>query len=117
MDEWKMRIAEDWPAVETDTRGGWRLGSSYGVTKRANSAVLNGGWAGIWAMVTRSTHRGRGLAGGIITSLLGWAYDKGARRAYLLVAESNTAALRAYERAGFAPLTRYRFRAGVPERP
>lgn len=39
MHEWARRVAADWPALETVERGGWRLGRSDGVTKRANCAL------------------------------------------------------------------------------
>ncbi|WP_026127003.1 GNAT family N-acetyltransferase [Nocardiopsis xinjiangensis] len=40
MHEWARRVAADWPALETVERGGWRLGRSEGVTKRANCALV-----------------------------------------------------------------------------
>ncbi|MFC6001837.1 hypothetical protein ACFPZ0_09915 [Streptomonospora nanhaiensis] len=41
-ERWARRLAEDWPAEESVTRGGWRLAFSEGVTRRANSATLLG---------------------------------------------------------------------------
>ncbi|GHD26799.1 GNAT family N-acetyltransferase [Nocardiopsis kunsanensis] len=40
MHEWARRVAADWPALEAVERGGWRLGRSDGVTKRANCALV-----------------------------------------------------------------------------
>ncbi|GAB3447902.1 hypothetical protein GCM10027570_20850 [Streptomonospora sediminis] len=76
--------------------------------------VLNGEWAGVYAMVTRTAERGRGFAGAVLETLLEWARAKGAERAYLLVQEDNAAALRVYERAGFAVECAYRYRV-APE--
>ncbi|KOX15267.1 GNAT family N-acetyltransferase [Nocardiopsis sp. NRRL B-16309] len=73
-------------------------------------AALGEGWVGVYNMLTDPAARGRGLAGGIIDTLLAWGRDKGAHSAYLLVMPDNAAALRAYERAGFAEVTRYHYR-------
>ncbi|WP_052809863.1 GNAT family N-acetyltransferase [Streptomonospora alba] len=226
---WARRVAADWPAAEVETRSGWRLAWSEGVTRRANSAVrleavapveaveefyrgrgtapcvqiwpgdeeldgrlarrgygaqgatralvrdlsehppaahgaevavdsrpdaawralweeagqsadrmpalhrildraptvgyaldsggdargcvvLDGVWAGVYAMVTRSGQRGRGLAGAVLEALLEWARAQGAERSYLLVEEDNAAALRVYERAGFVSECVYHYR-------
>ncbi|WP_082126663.1 GNAT family N-acetyltransferase [Allosalinactinospora lopnorensis] len=227
MNEWADRVCRDWPSAEVHVRGGWRLGHSEGVTKRANSAIalggdvsveamerfyrsrgsapcvqvwpenaelgaalaargygvvdptlvmarelaerpaatsavtvsarpgeawralwreadvpserigalhrildrvpamgyglhdsglargcvaLNGDWAGVYGMVTRPRARGSGLAGQIVAALLGWAHDKGARNAYLLVTEANAGARRLYRRSGFTVVDRYHYR-------
>jgi RimJ/RimL family protein N-acetyltransferase len=65
-------------------------------------------------MCTAAPARGRGLAGGVIDSLLAWGRDKGAHSAYLLVVEGNAPALRAYGRAGFTEAARYHYRVGPP---
>ena len=218
MHEWARRVAADWPALETVDRGGWRLGRSEGVTKRANCGlvldpgadvdvvtdfyrghgltpcvqvwpgeeeidarlaragyrtveptlvfgrglaerpegpgtteigtrpvpewsaltagsehqargierilgqvaagygiapggegrgcvVVDGESAAICSMVTATASRGRGVGRGVLGDLLAWAYDKGARNAYLCVVEGNGPALGLYE--GFVPVSRY----------
>ncbi|OLT24985.1 hypothetical protein BJF83_05780 [Nocardiopsis sp. CNR-923] len=77
-------------------------------------ASLADGWVGLYAMLTAPEARGRGLAAGIVDALLAWGRDRGAERAYLCVMDGNTAALRAYERAGFIRTDRYHFRVGEP---
>jgi ribosomal protein S18 acetylase RimI-like enzyme len=48
-------------------------------------------------------HRGLGVAGALIGAAAGWARAHGATELVLWVVDSNTAALRAYRRAGFEP--------------
>jgi GNAT superfamily N-acetyltransferase len=51
-------------------------------------------------------HRGRRLAEHLIDAVRGWALDGGADELTLWVADGNTAAVRAYARAGFVPTGR-----------
>ena len=60
-------------------------------------------WLGVAAVWTRPEHRRRGRGAAIVLALGHWAARNGARYAYLQVAESNTTALRAYERLGLRP--------------
>ncbi|GAA4942175.1 hypothetical protein GCM10023224_25670 [Streptomonospora halophila] len=78
-------------------------------------AVLNGEWAGVYAMATRPADRGRGLAGAVLESLLEWAAAKGAACSYLLVEQDNAVAQRVYKRAGFALECAYGYRVGPAE--
>lgn len=80
-------------------------------------AALNGEWVGLYNMFTAESARGRGLAGRVLEALLAWGRDGGALWAYLLVEEANTAALRAYTRAGFSAVSRYHYRAAGPGAP
>lgn len=59
MHEWARRVAADWPALETVERGGWRLGRSGGVTKRANCALVLDPCADV--DVVTGFYRGHGL--------------------------------------------------------
>lgn len=40
MHAWAARVSRDWPPFQVETRGGWRFGVADGVTKRANSALV-----------------------------------------------------------------------------
>lgn len=71
---------------------------------------VDGAWAGIFNMRTAESHRGRGLAGQLVAALLAWARERGAQRGFLQVEQSNTAAVRLYRRAGFAPRYDYHYR-------
>lgn len=73
-------------------------------------AALTGGLVGVYDMATRADSRRRGYASRVLDSLLAWAYDRGARRASLLVVADNTAARTLYERAGFTEAGRYHYR-------
>lgn len=59
MHAWAARVSKDWPAFQTETRGGWRFGLADGFTKRANCALLEDPGADV-AEVTRF-YRGHGL--------------------------------------------------------
>jgi ribosomal protein S18 acetylase RimI-like enzyme len=48
-----------------------------------------------------TARRGRGLGRAVSVGALRWAARRGARRAYLQVAQGNTAALALYEALGF----------------
>ncbi|GAA3747739.1 GNAT superfamily N-acetyltransferase [Spinactinospora alkalitolerans] len=60
MNDWAGRVAADWPALHVEQRGGWRLGYSEGVTKRANSAFALE--PGARAEVPEEFYPARGLA-------------------------------------------------------
>lgn len=74
------------------------------------SVAVGGGRCGIFTMATVPAERGRGHAGRVVDALLAWGHAKGAREAYLVVEASNTPAVRAYERAGFAEAGGYVYR-------
>jgi N-acetylglutamate synthase len=65
---------------------------------------------GVECMFTRDDARGRGLAGKILASIEAWAATIGARRLVVATGEENQAARRLYEKAGYAPLSRYHYR-------
>ncbi|EAR14257.1 Predicted acetyltransferase [Robiginitalea biformata HTCC2501] len=54
-------------------------------------------------MYTRPEYRGRGLNGRIIQELRQWARERGLEEVRLTVYTGNAPAIRAYEKAGFAP--------------
>ena len=74
------------------------------------SAVLDGGWIGIYSMNTRPAARGRGRATRVLAALLEWGRARGATRAYLQVVADNTVAHRLYARAGFWYAYPYHYR-------
>ena len=84
--------------------------AGYGVSPGGigrGCAVVDGESVAVCSMVTAFEARGRGVGRDVLTDLLCWAYDKGARRAYLCVVADNTPALRLYENFGFTPVSRY----------
>lgn len=101
-------VAADW--AEGVLRILDRVTAAYGVHEGDDGrgcAVLDGESVAICAMVTARAARGCGVAGAILADLLAWAYDKGARRAYLCVVADNGPALRLYRGAGFEEVSRY----------
>lgn len=76
----------------------------------AGMAVAEDRHAGVFEMVTHPDHRGRGLAGAVLTNLLEWMRRRGTALAYLQVFEENRTAERLYRRAGFVPRYQYWYR-------
>ncbi|MEV6487196.1 GNAT family N-acetyltransferase [Actinoplanes sp. NPDC051633] len=85
-----------------------------GVVAGRGRAVAENGWTGVFDMVTAPAARRRGVARQILAAIAEWAAAHGAPRLYLQVEESNDAARRLYESAGFSPLTTYHYRVSAP---
>ncbi|MBP2320782.1 GNAT superfamily N-acetyltransferase [Kibdelosporangium banguiense] len=60
-------------------------------------------------LAVRPSHRRLGLGLGMLKTLYAWAYERGARRQALQVAEHNTPAIRLYEGLGCVEHHRYRY--------
>jgi len=71
-----------------------------GATVAAGMGSFSHGWASIHGMRTLASHRGQGLASGIIVALALEAEVRGIQRAFLQV-EANNPAQALYRRAGF----------------
>ena len=80
-----------------------------GVVAIGRGAVAEG-WLGLTAVEVAPRARRRGHAASLCRALAAWAYELGARRAYLQVADTNTAALELYSRLGFRRHHRYHYR-------
>ena len=78
------------------------------------TVVLEDGLAGVYSMVTAPDMRARGIATGILATLLGWAWEHGATHAYLQVSADNHRAISVYRRFGFADAYTYHYR-GRPD--
>lgn len=76
--------------------------------------VVTGEWAGLAAVEVEPGHRRQGLGDALVRTLLAWAHDRGATRAYLQTMPENEAALRLYAPYGFA--THHAYRYLVPAR-
>lgn len=72
--------------------------------------VLQDDRLGIYTMAVAPHARRRGLAGQVLDTLLTWGAARGAREAYLVVVEQNTAARALYDGAGFAVAGGYHYR-------
>ena len=65
-------------------------------------AAVDGRWAGLFAVEVDAAARRRGLGSAVSVASVRWAIAHGARRVYLQVRSDNDAAVRMYERLGFA---------------
>jgi GNAT superfamily N-acetyltransferase len=68
---------------------------------------LGGGWAGLTAVDVAPEGRRRGLGTVLLGAVASWAARSGASSTYLQVADTNAAARRLYDGAGFALHHRY----------
>jgi ribosomal protein S18 acetylase RimI-like enzyme len=75
--------------------------------------AIERGWAGLHGIHVAKSVRRQGLARKLSEDLLGFAYARGARRAWLQVAQGNAAALPLYERLGFHTAYGYHHRVGI----
>jgi GNAT superfamily N-acetyltransferase len=73
-------------------------------------AVAEAGWTGVFSMATTVRARRRGVARLVLSAIAGWADAHGAPRLYLQVEQSNAAARRLYDVAGFTQLALYHYR-------
>jgi len=76
-------------------------------------AVADGEWVGLFEIGTRPGCRRRGLARGVVETLLAWGAGHGAGAAYLQVMESNAPARALYSGLGFGEAYRYWYRVGA----
>lgn len=72
--------------------------------------VVERGYVGVYDVVVAPELRGIGLGRRVVTSLMAWGRDAGARTAYLQVREDNEVARGLYEAIGFEQAYRYTHR-------
>lgn len=104
--------------VETETRLLNRVGlrsayvtvSAHGEPVAIGRAVADDGWTGVFGMATVPGGRRRGAARLVLAAIARWAREQDARRLYVQVERSNTAACRLYAAAGFTEVATYHYR-------
>jgi ribosomal protein S18 acetylase RimI-like enzyme len=72
-----------------------------GMTLAAGAGAFSHGWLSIHGMRTDANHRGKGLAGQILSAFATLAHSRGIARCFLQVEQANAPALALYRRAGF----------------
>ncbi len=72
--------------------------------------VLENGYLGLFDLVTHPERRNHGYGTRLVRSLLRWAQERGAVRAYLQVVQRNTAGRRLYRKLGFREVHEYWYR-------
>jgi ribosomal protein S18 acetylase RimI-like enzyme len=83
---------------------------SEGMPAAWGMGVVSDGVIGLFNIVTLPEHRGKGLGGRLVRSLLAAGRDAGAEIAYLQVGAQNHPALSLYAGLGFRDLYRYNYR-------
>jgi N-acetylglutamate synthase len=85
-----------------------------GVPIATGLGVSDAGWTGVFSMLTRSGHRGRGLASAVLHRLAAWARERGDHGMYLQVLGANARARRLYAHHGFTLAHAYHYRHRPP---
>lgn len=73
-------------------------------------AVLDEGMIGLFEIVVAHDRRGSGHGRALVSGLLKWGWEQGARSAWLQVHQGNQAAINLYRSLGFAERYRYHYR-------
>jgi N-acetylglutamate synthase len=74
------------------------------------TVMLEDGLAGVFTMGTAPDVRARGIATGILATMLSWAWEHGATHAYLQVSADNHRAISVYRKFGFVDAYTYHYR-------
>lgn len=80
-----------------------------GQTVAAGMGSFSQGWASVHGMRTLPAHRGKGMAGSILSAIAREAGARAISRAFLQVEAGNTGAQALYLRRGFAPVWDYAY--------
>lgn len=88
----------------------YALATDEGTPAAWGMGVIADGMIGLFNIVTLPDHRGRGLGGNLVRSLLAAGAREGAETAYLQVGAENHAAKSLYAGFGFRDLYRYHYR-------
>jgi ribosomal-protein-alanine N-acetyltransferase len=103
-------FGDPWPAeaFRTYLAGCFLVAEEAGAVLGYLVARTAGDEAEVLDVAVAPAARGRGIGRRLLAEALRGLRERGARRAYLEVRESNTAALRLYESLGFRPVGRRR---------
>ena len=98
---WRERLAASDAATfvaRADGADGADVGLVVGASFRGREPA-----AGLFAMWVAPEARGAGVGARLVDAVVAWARERGHPRLLLEVADDNAAAIRLYERKGFAP--------------
>ena len=84
--------------------------TSNGRVVACGLGVLQSGYIGLFDIVTDPNFRRRGYGQQVVTSILGWGKENGAKMAYLQVMLNNPPALQLYAKLGFREHYQYWYR-------
>jgi len=76
----------------------------------AGLGILEGDWLGLFGIETLPGQRRKGVATAVNHALASWGVQRGARRVYLQVEDSNDSALKLYSKMGFETEYHYWYR-------
>jgi GNAT superfamily N-acetyltransferase len=93
---------------------GWALIRLDSRAAACGCVSVERGWSGLTGIYVHPEARGRGLARKITEALMSWARERGARRMWLQVDQSNDAAIPLYSSLGFRTSYTYHYRV-APE--
>ena len=105
-----LRLLGGGNCVFASVLSGSASGAVAGEAVAGARGSLDAGWLGISVLNVAAAHRRQGHAQRLVSALAGWADERGARHAYLQVAQDNAAALPLYEKLGFTRHHSYGYR-------
>jgi len=94
---------------------GWALIRVDGRAAACGCVSVERGWSGLTGIYVHEDARRRGLARKVTEALMSWAHSRGARRMWLQVDQTNTAAISLYSSLGFRTSYTYHYRV-APQR-
>jgi GNAT superfamily N-acetyltransferase len=97
-ESWRARLASPEAATFVAREGAEDVGLVTGAAFRGRA-----GAAGLFGMWVAPAARGTGVGDGLVEAVVAWARAAAYARAVLEVGDVNDAAIRLYERHGFAP--------------
>ena len=95
-------IQDDQSLLVVAEQAGALIASGYVQIRESKAHLQHDRHAYLGFMFVKPEYRGQGVNKAVLERLLAWSKDNGVADCYLDVYAENTAAIRAYEKAGFA---------------
>ena len=87
--------------------------AEHGQVRACALAVVDHKLVGLFDLVTHPDYRRQGYARRLVSSLMAWGHQRGARHAYLQVVAENQPAVALYRQLGFSELYQYWYRSST----